>query len=275
MSHELFLQILDTSYVVRSDDARWIDFMHVMWRPFCVHRDGRRCVPMEIAYRAPGWILCLPQAQPRWISDPWKLATLLEYVLIMNSLETATSVVGLHAAVLVQDGAALLLVGKSGTGKTTLALALAERGWTYFSDDLAAIDRSSKKVRSFPKPLSIEDPAMWRTLGSRWSPPEWLPAPNGEFLVPADIVRAAADAAAPVQHVLFPELVDEQGCDVVRMTAGEALTAARPRAWASDGQAFAILRSIFGRARSGRLRYSDTRVATDAIEQFVAAGCEE
>jgi len=41
----------------------------------------------------------------------------------------------MHSAALVKEGRALLLAGKSGQGKTTLALALLKMGWHYISDD--------------------------------------------------------------------------------------------------------------------------------------------
>ncbi|MFH1213220.1 MAG: hypothetical protein V1681_03975 [Candidatus Neomarinimicrobiota bacterium] len=41
----------------------------------------------------------------------------------------------MHSAALVKNERTLLLAGKSGRGKTTLALALLKRGWQYISDD--------------------------------------------------------------------------------------------------------------------------------------------
>lgn len=41
----------------------------------------------------------------------------------------------MHSAALVKDDRTLLLAGKSGQGKTTLALALLRMGWRYISDD--------------------------------------------------------------------------------------------------------------------------------------------
>lgn len=41
----------------------------------------------------------------------------------------------MHSAALVKQGKALLLAGKSGKGKTTLAMSLLKMGWHYISDD--------------------------------------------------------------------------------------------------------------------------------------------
>lgn len=268
MSGELFLQVLDTSYVVRSNDARWIDLVEVMWGPFCVPGDARRYVPIEIAHRAPGWVLCLPEADPRFISDPWELAGLLEYLLIMHSIETATSVVAVHAAVLVRDDAALLLVGKSGTGKTTLALRLIEKGWEYFSDDLAVIDRSSRRVLPFPKPLKIEDAELWEGLARSWSPPSWLPRPHGEFQVPAAAVSAIPLEAVQVSRVVFLEPAAST-TSVEELHGEQPMTTARDRIRATDSKAVELVRSILDSAATFRLSFHDPQSAAESLEHLL------
>ncbi len=45
----------------------------------------------------------------------------------------------IHAAVLGRGGRAVVAAGRTGNGKTTLALALLARGWTFLSDDCAVL----------------------------------------------------------------------------------------------------------------------------------------
>ncbi len=63
----------------------------------------------------------------------------------------------LHAAALERDGRALLVAGPSGTGKTTLALGLSERGYRLLSDDFAPLHRETGLVHPFPRPLGIRE----------------------------------------------------------------------------------------------------------------------
>ena len=51
-------------------------------------------------------------------------------------------------------GRALVLPGRSCSGKTTLVAALVRAGATYFSDEYAVLDANGR-VHAFPKPLSI------------------------------------------------------------------------------------------------------------------------
>jgi hypothetical protein len=62
-----------------------------------------------------------------------------------------------HAGVVGWDGKAIVIPGKSTTGKTTLVAELVKRGATYFSDEHAVFDARGR-VHPYPKPLEINSP---------------------------------------------------------------------------------------------------------------------
>lgn len=72
--------------------------------------------------------------------------------------ERTTQRVFVHAGVIGWRGRAILLPGKSMTGKTTLVSELVRAGATYYSDEFAALD-SRGRAHPFPKPLSIREDA--------------------------------------------------------------------------------------------------------------------
>ena len=59
-----------------------------------------------------------------------------------------------HAGVVGWQDRAILLPGRSMTGKSTLVKALVEAGATYYSDEYAVLDRQGR-VHPYPVPLSI------------------------------------------------------------------------------------------------------------------------
>jgi hypothetical protein len=63
-----------------------------------------------------------------------------------------------HAGVVGWRGRALVVPGRSCSGKTTLVAALVRAGATYYSDEYAVLD-SRGRVHPFPKPLSIRQGA--------------------------------------------------------------------------------------------------------------------
>jgi len=60
---------------------------------------------------------------------------------LVYALLDTQHVVAVHAACVVKDGHGVLLVGRSGAGKSSLAYACARRGWTYVSDDATCLVR--------------------------------------------------------------------------------------------------------------------------------------
>lgn len=70
--------------------------------------------------------------------------------------ELAPDLVFLHSGVVAIGGKALLVVGDSHSGKSTLVRALLEAGATYYSDEYAVIDAEGL-VHPYARPLSIRD----------------------------------------------------------------------------------------------------------------------
>ena len=63
----------------------------------------------------------------------------------------------LHAGAVAYAGRAWLLAGPSGAGKTTLTLALLERGFPLLSDDFAPLELATGLVYPFPKSLGVRE----------------------------------------------------------------------------------------------------------------------
>ena len=66
----------------------------------------------------------------------------------------------LHAGVVGWQGHAILLPGRSLSGKTTLVREMLRLGATYYSDEFAVVDDSGK-VHPFPRPLRIREDSTY------------------------------------------------------------------------------------------------------------------
>src|SRR5262249_55094696 len=66
----------------------------------------------------------------------------------------AASVIFVHAGVVEWRGQAILLPGRSRSGKTTLVTALLRAGAKYYSDEFAVLDDSGR-VYPWPRPLRV------------------------------------------------------------------------------------------------------------------------
>jgi hypothetical protein len=78
----------------------------------------------------------------------------LESELQLSVARLARPQVFVHAGVVAVNGRAILVPGRSGTGKTTLVRALVEAGATYYSDEYAVLDREGR-VHPYPRRPSV------------------------------------------------------------------------------------------------------------------------
>jgi hypothetical protein len=82
-----------------------------------------------------------------------ELASNLDFTVAQHASER----VFVHAGVVVWRGRAMLLPGRSLSGKTTLVAGLVRAGATYYSDEFAVFDREGL-VHPYPRPLHLREP---------------------------------------------------------------------------------------------------------------------
>ena len=86
----------------------------------------------------------------------------LESDLQLYVAEGARSRLFVHAGVVGWRGQAIMIPGRSFSGKSTLVAALVRAGATYYSDEYAVIDAKGR-VHPYPKPLSLREDAGRRS----------------------------------------------------------------------------------------------------------------
>jgi hypothetical protein len=94
-------------------------------------------------------------------TEPDQVFESLESDLQLYVAETARRRVFVHAGVVVWGGRAIIIPGRSFSGKTTLVAEFVRAGATYYSDEYAVLD-SSGRVHAYPKAMSIREPGTQR-----------------------------------------------------------------------------------------------------------------
>ena len=116
---------------------------------------------------------------------------------IEGFIEAHPGFLWLHAAAAALDDSVVLLCGSPGAGKSTLAVQLIDRGWTFVADDVVPVDATSGLTLPMPCAPCV------RTVGSDGGDP-------GVFLEQTKrVIAVAPDQVAtkpqPVGAIVFPE----------------------------------------------------------------------
>jgi hypothetical protein len=121
-----------------------VDFLYSLWLAPANQQKGRRN-----DHR----LYCGSALLAHTLDLPPLLTTLEKHAELLTAFR-ASDCLFVHAGVVGWQGQAILIPGRSMTGKTTLVKALVEAGAVYYSDEFAVLDKEGW-VHPYPRPLSI------------------------------------------------------------------------------------------------------------------------
>lgn len=162
---------------------------------------------------------------------------------VYREVAHATAETPLHAALVTSSGRAALLAGRSGAGKSSLALTLAERGWSYAGDEHAFVD-DALRARGFPRAARVGE--------------------VGPLVLPARVEAGSA----PIALVVVLDVARSPGAAPIPLAATEAavrlidLMHRRPRA-----EDVRRLTTLAARVPVVRLAVEGVDAAADALRR--------
>ena len=81
----------------------------------------------------------------------------VEWMVISEFVKRWTQFVHVHAGLIGNAQQSALLIGRSGSGKSTTSVALAMDGFDLYSDDVALIDRATLRPWVVPRPIKLDN----------------------------------------------------------------------------------------------------------------------
>ena len=171
--------------------------------------------------------------------------------------ERAPRHVFVHAGAVGWRGHAIVIPGRTFTGKTRLVAALCARGATYYSDEFAVLDARGR-LHPFPTDLSIREPGD--TKGTRRSA--------------ASIGAVIGGRPLPVTHVVATRYRPDARWRPHRVPAGRALLGLLAHTVCARFQPHAAMRTVGALATSATVWRSDRGDAeetADALLEHLAA----
>lgn len=122
----------------------------------------------------------------------------------------------LHAgAVVSPDGSGWLIAGESGSGKTSLTLAMILEGWRWLSDELILVERERPgELVGVPRNFNIKQPSFGHFPETRDLPSRFeIPSPKRQCLVrfidPGELAPNACAPSANLEAILFPKFTPD------------------------------------------------------------------
>jgi hypothetical protein len=221
--------------------------------------------------------------QRRWPDAQVALLDLLDRIVhgVLGRLYQQ-GVYAIHAGAVVYKGAALMIAGRSGQGKTTLVLGLVRRGLGLLSDEFAIADSAQQLIQPYRRSLHIRPGTLELIpeLAFLHDRPQQRLGGGIEWSLPPDeLVRALPGglaAAAPPRYVLLLDGRPQPQADpaLVPISAAVATIELLRGTWAAsvdfDGGLARIGRLLDGVA-CARLRAGALEPTLDVLMQWLEA----
>ena len=189
----------------------------------------------------------------------------------------------LHAAVLEKNGRAVVLPGTPGSGKSTLGVTMAHRGWRLLSDEFGLVPHRSANFVPVPRPVALKNEAIdvFRSfapeavLGPRI--PNTRKGTVAHVRPPADSVQRQLKRAR-ARWVVFPRWQAGAALEWTELPKPRGFMALATNAFNYDllgGEGFRTVKSIVDSCDAYSLVYSDLNDAMSWLDDLAAGVGDE
>jgi hypothetical protein len=238
------------------------DDFRALWRPCLVEEVSHDALQVVVLRTPGGWRAEV--ADLHWDLAGGDAAVAAASAAVNTAATSRTPLLATHAAVVAKNGVTAVIPGASGSRKSTLALALLGRGWSYTSDEAFALDRASGEPCHYARPTAASD---W-TLDRLGLAGRGRPSAGETYLVPTDL--GASYQLAPV----VPDLVvlrsrEEDATsltEVHRMDGLEALLRRSFTTHVDPAGGLRLMAEVTRRCEVVRLSGSDPAAAAERLD---------
>jgi len=224
-------------------------------------------------------LLCRGELSVAESGDPGYVATVLMEEVARALTSHCRRGLLFHAAAVGWRDHVVVLPGRTGAGKSTLAASLVRRGMTFLGDEIACID-DRHIVRSFPRPFVFKPSGL--AVARRWfdiedAAGQTLETPLATLVPPCLIGRFDYSPPWPAAAIVFPEWEQGRRLEVRPISRAETalgLMASLVNARNLPGHGLADVVRFAQQVPGYRLRYSDADdVAIDALVTWSSSAC--
>lgn len=172
-----------------------------------------------------------------------------------------------HATVLSKENHGVLLMGKRGSGKTSTAYCMLERGWKLVTDSVGYVSKEDSKYiaesGSKTRNLYFKYPTIFPELNNRSYGIEEFSPKHNEIRLIIDVntlFRGAQEEKSDIRLFIFPELSEQKNSQIFELSSSEAFSIFRQDAWHLHHESYdfteedeVFVRSMFDQVKCYRL----------------------
>lgn len=211
-----------------------------------------------------------------WSADESHLVKGMIFMNLINVMHDKTDdfwLMTVHASALSNGRKTILFPARPGSGKTTMAAMLQNRGYQIISDDFVPIDKYEFKAWPLPLALSVKQGAM--NLISAMYPEiedkplnHITPEKSVRYLYPGDAPKSALQAQ-PVKEFVFITYDPKVDFKWQKIDPSRAVALLLDQSWISPSEGTAeILLNQLCQWSFYELTYSDNQKALESIDQL-------
>jgi len=183
-----------------------------------------------------------------------------------------------HGAAVGTSAGAVLLVGRSGSGKSTTALACVGGALRYLADDSSLIEFGHRPHVHSLYSSGKADPRSITMLPGLVDDFEPIPNDNKSVIFLSRRYRSAILSSAPLRAIIIPQIVPDSDCEAAPASAETALRALAPSTIfqmpGDRAQSFARMATLVRRLPCWTLRLGmDPRAAQPVLLNIITRSC--
>lgn len=268
-----YLEILGTSFVIRSTEQEQVEQVRALLAPFVT---DRTVVPSRRRYH----LVAASRIRPAFVGEDVMAfrdcrrlgpgGTLEDALARLVASLNRTAIDGyggfaVHAGVVAHHGFGVAFPCGSGGGKSTLVAACLKTGFDYVSDEALCIDTDFGKVIPYPKPISLNDQSLDLLDLGIWAPT----GASERLLSPSDLQATTIGGTIPLRHVVAAEF-GHDGTHLREEAASESVVELLRYSFNHfklGEQAFHAATSLASRVRMWRLAYNNPVQAAARLKE--------
>lgn len=164
-----------------------------------------------------------PEAQAMRLSN---LGPHVKSALWVHAVNAHDFLLDLHAGVVGKNGQCILLPAAAGSGKSSLTAALTHSGFSYYSDEVALIERGTFEVMPVPLAVCVKSTA-WDFMSRYYPELLTLPIHNRQdrkqvrYVMPRP--GSVQEKPGQASHIVFPHYAAGEPTQLTRVSRSEAL----------------------------------------------------